>query len=217
MEIFSRRCRGGTKSTLRRVTIKCVTTWNAVYRDAEGSAALIIETSDGELRTVLRGVIHTGIDFDDLDFVDAELDVDFPVTLVENASPPCDAISRAHLTFGRPHLPHLYFTLHVGHDEVARSHGREGWFENELLDLQERLPQGAYLRTCLKCGLSDYSPYGTMMSGSLACFRDNAEAYRAVNDKQSLFAIWDSNTEFVRETHVCEKFKLRRPGAGYRG
>ncbi|MBA2544438.1 MAG: hypothetical protein H0V17_32650, partial [Deltaproteobacteria bacterium] len=85
------------------------------------------------------------------------------------------------------------------------------------LDLQQKLPEGGYLRACIGCGLSDYSPIGNGLFGGLACFRETKTAYRAVSTKTGLFAIWDSLTEFVQETYVCPEFERRRPGAGYRG
>jgi hypothetical protein len=36
---------------------------------------------------------------------------------------------------------------------------------------------------------------------ALACFRDNKAACQAVSGKRELFQVWDTRTEFVRETH----------------
>jgi hypothetical protein len=97
------------------------------------------------------------------------------------------------------------------------SAGRSGWFEHELLDLQGQLPTGSYLRACISCAFSDYSPYGSPMFGGLACFRDNKAAYRAVKTKGDLFSVWDTMTEFVQETYVCPEFERFIKETGYRG
>lgn len=97
------------------------------------------------------------------------------------------------------------------------SAGTSGWFEDELLDIQRKLPAEVYLRACIGCGLSDYSPYGHGLFGNLACFRATKAAYRSVTNKHGLFAIWSSATGYVQETYLCPEFERRRPGTGYRG
>jgi hypothetical protein len=92
-----------------------------------------------------------------------------------------------------------------------------GCFRDELLDLQKQLPPDTYLKTCINCAFSDYSPAGHGCFGGLACFRDNKAGYAAVASKWDLFRIWNSMTEFVQETHVCPEFERRRPNTGYRG
>lgn len=99
-----------------------------------------------------------------------------------------------------------------------RSKGTSGgFFEDELRDIQQALPEGAYLKACISCALSDYSPAGNGLFGTLACFRGNKAAYRQITGKYDLLAIWDTMTEFVQETYLCPEFKPRRLGAGYRG
>jgi hypothetical protein len=97
------------------------------------------------------------------------------------------------------------------------SSGTFGWFEDELLDIQRQLPDGNYLRACITCAFSDYNPGGHGLFGGLACFRGNKSQYLAVKNKQDLFAIWDTMTEFVQETYLCPEFQLRHRGTGYRG
>jgi Zinc-binding dehydrogenase len=63
----------------------------------------------------------------------------------------------------------------------------------------------------------DYSPAGSGLSGDLACFRDNKAAYLEVSGKRELFQVWDTLTEFVRETHLCPHYARRSAHAGYRG
>ena len=95
--------------------------------------------------------------------------------------------------------------------------GKTGWFEGEMLDLQRQLPSDCFLKACINCAFSDYSPYGHSLFGWLACFRNNKIGYRDVSCKDVLFDVWDTMTEFVPETHLCPEFEKRMPGTGYRG
>lgn len=97
------------------------------------------------------------------------------------------------------------------------SEGKTGWFEGEMLDLQVKLPPGTFMKACINCAFSDYSPYGHGLFGLLACFRGNKAGYRAVTCKDDLFDVWDTMTEFVQETYLCPEFERRAPGTGYRG
>jgi hypothetical protein len=101
--------------------------------------------------------------------------------------------------------------------QTFSSEGRTGWFEGEMLDLQGKLPPGTFMKACINCAFSDYSPYGHGLFGGLACFRGKKAGYRAVTGKDDLFAVWDTMTEFVQETHLCPEFERRAPGTGYRG
>jgi hypothetical protein len=90
-------------------------------------------------------------------------------------------------------------------------------FEQALLDIARKLPEGMYMKTCFFCSFSDYSPAGSGLFGTLACFRDNKQAYLAVQSKHALFEIWDTLTGSVQETYHCDEFERRKPGTGYRG
>jgi hypothetical protein len=111
---------------------------------------------------------------------------------------------------------HLGLTLHL---EGAQFQSQGGWsvFEDEFHDLQHQLPDHVLLKCCWGCAFSDYSPAGSDVFGSLACFRGNKRGYLGVRDKEQLFAIWDTRTEMVEETYLCDEFAPRVPGTGYRG
>ena len=109
----------------------------------------------------------------------------------------------------------LALSIHVGR-QAFRSAGTKGWFEDELLSLQSSLPPGTYLKACINCAHSDYSPYGHRMFGGMACFRNLKEEYSQVKDKFDLFRILDK-AEVVQETFLCQEFEKRLPGTGYRG
>ncbi len=210
------------------------------YLDAHGSEAIEIVNDHTTLRTSIRGLDFAGHDFDGLapladetavraagftlangDLCACELRWEMPVML-GTAGENQVARLAAHLILGNPtptggiDREDLQLRLVSSHG-VIDSAGTSGWFEDELLDIQRKLPTDVYLRACIGCGLSDYSPYGHGLFGSLTCFRGAKAAYRSVSSKQDLFAIWESATGYVQETYLCPEFERRRPGTGYRG
>jgi hypothetical protein len=88
--------------------------------------------------------------------------------------------------------------------------------ESGLVKLQTLAPE-LHFKTCYGCGLSDYSPGGQDLFGTLMCFRDANDDYRRVQTKWDLFALSPRVTEAVQETHVCAEWERRKPGTGYRG
>jgi hypothetical protein len=210
------------------------------YRDRRGEVATFIRNDGKTLSMIVRRVEFSGPDFDSLSparnadpsdlatftlakgdlcscLFEAEMTV--PVVVRER---PDKATLRVRLELGDPRpdggidRETLSLVLCVG-DEGVESGGTSGWFEGELLDIQRQLSPDAFIKACINCAFSDYSPYGHGLFGSLACFRDNKAAYLSVKSKDDLFRIWDSMTEFVQETYLCPEFTRRVPGAGYRG
>lgn len=110
----------------------------------------------------------------------------------------------------------LRLTLSRADTQVAGS-GRSGWFEDELLEIQQQLPAGTYLRACINCQYSDYSPTGHMMFGDMMCLRSVKDAYLAARTKNELWPVFKRSDGRVQETHVCDEFVRRIPGTGYRG
>ncbi len=207
-----------------------------VYRDAHGELVGELETDGRHLTAVIDGVRFAG-------WLDS-LEPTEPTTLPPRFVLAAGGLSSCVLTFALPitvlaagrELPaSLGVELELGaprpdqgldrervvlelavEERHVRSSGRSGWFEDELVEIQRACPD-LRLVTCFGCGLSDYSPYGHGLFGNLMCFRGNKVAYRAVQSKQDLFAIIDTVTEQVQETHVCAEYEPRVPGAGYRG
>jgi len=217
-------------------------THGATYRDAHGELATVL-TNDGVLlRLTLAGVELSGGDFDALEVVGApdpaalarftfldgslcafalafELPIavvahglDVPATLAVQVEigPPQASLSGTHrsLAFERVRL-----VLAVVDQRYAAS--ADGSFEYALEELRRGVPPGWYLKVCYGCALSDYSPGGSGLFGTLMCFREHKAAYRRVTSKAALFRIgWGPS---VQETHVCPEYEPRLPGTGYRG
>lgn len=216
------------------------TTYPARYKDRFGEEATTI-LNDGEALTmIVRGVRFRGTDFDSFEPQDvpdpAQLssftflheslcycvigaDILVPVVAPTGI---VDGLLTFELELGEP-LPtgqmdreRLKLRLVFGGQNFS-SDGKTGWFEGEMVDLQGKLPPGTFMKACINCAFSDYSPYGHGLFGGLACFRGNKAGYRAVAGKDDLFDVWDMMTEFVQETHLCQEFERRVPGTGYRG
>jgi hypothetical protein len=213
------------------------------YQDAQGEEDTIMENDGKQLRMVVRGVEFVGSDFDglepSLDPADPRLAsftlharslcachlawvMPLPVVVGEEL---LEGQVQVDLELGQPRpegnrgidQETLRLCFSFGGASFWSKGTSGGFFEDELRDIQQALPEGAYLKACISCAFSDYSPYGNGLFGCLACFRGNKAGYRQVNGKHDLFAIWDTMTEFVQETSLCPEFEHRRPGAGYRG
>jgi Family of unknown function (DUF6304) len=216
------------------------TTYPARYKDRFGKEVTTILNNGETLTMVLRGVRFQGNDFDAFEPEDVtgpvqlasftylhgslcccviEADIPIPVVMPTGT---VDGLLTFVLELGGP-LPtgqmdreqlKLWLTVK---EQTYSSEGKTGWFEDEMLDLQKKLPPGTFMKACINCAFSDYSPYGHGLFGGLACFRGNKAGYRGVSSKAALFKIWDTMTEFVQETYLCPEFEKRAPGTGYRG
>lgn len=95
-------------------------------------------------------------------------------------------------------------------------------FKEQLLEIQEQLPMGIFIRSCLTCEKSDYRPdrrhfEGKRILGTLACFRDNLHGLLKVRTDEEYAEVWDSLTGFCRETSDCSEYQRRTSGRGYHG
>ncbi len=90
-------------------------------------------------------------------------------------------------------------------------------FENSLLRIQKQLPDGVFIKSCITCLYSDYSPYGNGMFGSMMCFRNIKAEYIKVKSKKDFWSVYKREDRWVQETYLCSEFERRIPGTGYRG
>ena len=215
-------------------------TYPATFRDSLGEVHTSIHNDGTSLSMKVRGITFTGSDFDALEapeeidvanlshfrlhsnclcscFIDLQIPI--PV-LTRNAIENGLLFARIELGDLRPdgglNGERVGLELRFGDDSFT-SKGTSGWFEGELLDIKNQLPDDTFMRACIDCAFSDYHPAGSGMFGCMACFRDNKEAYLSVQSKLDIFRIWDTMTEWVQETYQCPEFQRRTPGTGYRG
>jgi hypothetical protein len=203
--------------------------WPTRYRDERGEVVTAIQ-NDGDVLTMkIRGIEFHGIDFEGftpphevdrsicalkrgcLSYCTLQVDIPVPVVLGADTE---DGILSAHLKLGDgpatgqrdPEV--LVLELRFDAHRFS-SRGKSGLFEAETCDIQKQLPSEAFLKACVNCALSTYSPYGTCLFGRLSCFRGNKQAFLSVKDKDDLLAIFDTQTEFVQETYLCPEFQRR--------
>ena len=210
------------------------------YADAYGTEAISI-TNDGEtLRMTLRGLEFSGSDFDDLRPSEAVTpEQRRRVPLHHDRLCSCRLECRILLPVwdhGRQRQGELVVALVLGdpapHGGLDRqelrltlaysegrfsSSGKAGVFEDDLLHIQAQLPDGVYMKACINCLYSDYSPYGQGMFGTMLCFRNHKAAYLKVTSKDDFWSIHDDPDRMVQETYLCPEFERRVPGTGYRG
>ncbi|HUX98643.1 MAG TPA: DUF6304 family protein [Candidatus Deferrimicrobium sp.] len=217
------------------------TAYPARYIDDLGEEIVQIWNDGKELTVEIRGVQFYGPNFDSLeptgnpspelldkftlylsqDLCNCKILCDIPITLILG-SEKISSILTMNLVLGKPDPPRgidkedLMLELKYKDKKIV-SFGKSGWFEDELLDLQRKLPINAYLLCCFNCAFSDYHPVGHGLFGSMMCFRDNRENYFTVKTKADFFAIEGSMTELVQEIYSCPEFHKRIPGTGYRG
>ena len=219
----------------------CLTNhYPTIFTDANGIEETTI-VNDGEvLRMVLRGVAFEDTMFDSFEPVegtDSRLLREF--TLNRNELCSCRfkfVISIPVIVNGRDSTGSLLCSLNLGppgntggietetlkivlnHEgrEYASS-GTSGWFENELIDIQKELPSDMFMKACINCQFSDYSPAGHGFFGCMYCYRNIKSEYLKVKTKQDFFQILQKAERSVQETYLCEEFERRVPGTGYRG
>jgi len=213
--------------------------WSGWYRDRYGSERVRIDNDGRRLSIRIRGVDFAGEDFDALEPVgdvaqDASFSLsggclcscliewDVPVPVVAGGVE-MDGVLRCRLVLGDPvgrggglDAEELTVAFHTA-GSIYTTERPYGFFEDALEDIHRQLPVNTYVKACIACGLSDYSPAGSDLFGGLACFRDVKDAYRRVRTKRDIFALWNSRSEYVQETFLCPEFERRGVDAGYRG
>lgn len=214
--------------------------YQGTYTDRSGVEPITIRNDGRVLRTTIRGVSFLGRDFDGLSPEEGAppeglssftLQQGELCSCVIEFDMPVPVFAGGEITEGRLHVrldlgepadnggidrETLGLSLTVAGD-TFNGGGKSGWFEDELSELQAALPEGTYMKACINCAFSDYSPFGHGLFGTLACFRDNKEGYLSAKPKGDIFRVWGTLTEYVQETYLCPEFRRRRPGTGYRG
>jgi hypothetical protein len=90
-------------------------------------------------------------------------------------------------------------------------------FELGLDIIKENLSPNYKLKCCYGCAFGDYNVAGQSFFGSMMCFKNIKEKYLAVKDKGQYIDIMFNSDRAIQETYLCEEFKEREKGTGYRG
>lgn len=221
-------------------TADIIDTYAARYCDARGVEQTIIRNDSSTLSMELRGVQFTGSDFEAFEpdqkatsnqlaefslhhnsLCSCRVECEISVTIsVEGRVRPATLFVDLTIGDAKPNgaLDRVDLKLKIVTEfgEYSGS-GRSGYFEHELLEIQSQLPSGVYIRACINCLYSDYSPYGNGAFGGMMCFKNRKSEYLKVKSKLDFFSIHDQFERFVQETYLCDEFERRVSGTGYRG
>ncbi len=211
----------------------------ASYFDTHGSVATTIANDSETLRLTLRGVEFVGRDFDSLEpngaapeqlrqfaldqgcLCSCRIECQIPIPVHDHGKLLGGALS-VKWVLGDPtpngllDRDQLRIILEYDGRQIAGS-GKSGWFEDELLGIQAQLPEGVFIKACINCLYSDYSPLGHGLFGSMMCFRNLKAEYLKVRTKREFWSVHGRQERFTQETYLCPEFERRIPGVGYRG
>ena len=213
--------------------------WKFEYTDYRGTEFTELFNDGSHLKTFIRGVEFEGIDFESLEVCETSRITD-RITVWQNQLCDCvinceipiqiqtidnlvDTTLRIEYTLGKPQsdgksLDEYSLIISLQYDNATYTGDtKSGYFEDEINRIQAQLPGNVFIRCCLNCMFSDYSPYGGGSFGSMLCFKNHKEEYVKVRCKADLWAIHDDFDKQVQETYICGEFLRRVKGIGYRG
>ncbi len=214
--------------------------YNVIYSDISGSQNAVMENDGITIRLFVGNSIFSGRDFDSLELSQDEiLNGEPKYTLNDGVLCGCtlqfgidvklvvdgictNSVVNVMLILGTPvgngGISEESIQLSLSHaGKTYTGKGKSGWFEGELEEIQSQLPNGVYIRSCINCMYSDYSPYGHGLFGSMMCFKNIKDEYVKVTTKDGFWSVHDRYDRLVQETYVCDDFIRRTKGVGYRG
>jgi hypothetical protein len=213
------------------------------YEDRQGREAIVWRAEPSnrgrvpgyEFRTVIRGTLFWGYDFDGLEPADRDAAKTAGFSLSQGGDLgdciltgelPCSVNEAGRIVAGvvlfrldlyprhgaDAYSPkNLQLTTMIGGERFEVT---DDWFEDGVLRLDKALPPEVQLVCCVTCLFSDYSPGGHGLMG-MSCHRDAKQQYLAVKSKRDYWSV--PVTEEVMETYLCPQYQRRVPGTGYRG
>lgn len=212
----------------------------AKYSNDHFSEDTIIKNNGETLSVVIRGLEFTGNDFDSLSPVvdltpeqqkylplwndclcSCHIGCEIPIPIYDQGQESSGKLF-IRLDLGDPaengglDSEKLKIVLDYKNQSFTGS-GAGSWFEDELLEIQRQLPEGIFMKACINCLYSDYSPFGHGLFGFMMCFRNLKSEYTKVTTKVEFWSVHDRFDRMVQETYLCSEFERRIPGTGYRG
>ncbi|MCB0155402.1 MAG: hypothetical protein KDF65_11455 [Anaerolineae bacterium] len=209
-----------------------------VYKDRLGKIIGSMTNDGEEVRVFLGKWEFVGTEFNDLEpknkealpdrfnlhhnaLCDCTFDFKMPI-LINNKQKLMQSELSVMVKLGKPDsrggLDNEEYRISLTYDGTqVYSSGKSGWFEDELLEIQKQMSKKVFIKSCINCQFSDYSPYGHGAFGAMMCFRNLKQEYNKVQTKTDFWKIHDRYDRFVQETFICDEFQRRVPGTGYRG
>lgn len=209
--------------------MKTITFFPTTYSDKFGKETTIIQNDGKTLLMAIRGIEFVGSMFDDFEpkhieksdfnsFVfnrgvlcSCEINCEIPVYIAIEGNT-IESKLHAYIELGGPRsngsIEYEKIRLElVLNDKSFISPGENGWFDDELRELNALLPNNAYLKSCYTCAFSTYNPAGYGAFGCLACFRNNKKGFSTIKNKTELLHLFNKQTETVQETWLCPEYK----------
>ena len=205
------------------------TAFPTTYRDKFGTETTVIQNDGKILLMTLRGIEFVGSMFDDFEpknpenadlnsfafnhgyLCSCEIDCEIPVqiSVAGNAS---ETKLQAHIELGGPKsnggIEYEKIRLELLVNEKSyQSSGLNGWFDDELREIQNLLSNDVYLKSCYTCAYSCYHPAGFGAFGCLVCFRSHKQEFWAIQSKSELMNFLSKQTEVVQETWLCPEYE----------
>ena len=208
-----------------------ITFFPTTYRDNLGKEAAVIQNDGKNLSMTIRGVKFAGSMFDNFEPQNAdveeaglnsfslhngylcscEIDCEIPIHIIVSGNI-IESKLYAHIELGKPKpndgIKYERIRLELLlYGKIYKSLGMSGWFDDELREIQNLLPNDVYLKSCYTCTFSAYHPAGYGTFGCLACFRNNKKEYLKIQNKIELINFFSQKTETVQETWLCPEYK----------
>lgn len=200
--------------------------YQGTYRDQYGEEAIIIRNDGKDLWTTIRGVeLVTRWFFDDVEMDEEKhpnppplaifgtenvywwtLTCSIPIPVVTDSGEICapliakiEKTKTANEPYGQ-----LYLTLILEINGQKYEHKDKFFFDDVLLKMQNKMPVGWYVKSCVNCYLSEPQPSGGPAFLNLGCFRRNRERLkwaRSFNySKPYIFQIWNEKPEEYKKS-----------------
>lgn len=206
--------------------------YKTIYSDKYGTEKAEIQSDGSEMKITLRGIDFEGTCFEILegeidkekfdyqeyegngnlgDLINCKFQVEIPIKLIDNKHEFTETV-HAEVQTEENDDHGVFLRLSINKTTISNTK-KFGWFEGALIDIQKQLPKNVKIKTCLSCKYSHYSPFGSSMFGNLYCFKKLKERTAKVNDKISLFDIWEiaykeNKLYYVQETFDCEEHEF---------
>ena len=94
--------------------------------------------------------------------------------------------------------------------------GQSSDFESAFDQIRDQFSENYQFKNCYGCMYGDYGVAGNSSFGMMLCFVNQKEQYKAVTNKNEYIGLTE-DIERVQEIYLCDKFEIRKKGAGYRG
>lgn len=206
--------------------------YKATYEDKFGTVNSEFQSNRSKLKIELRGIEFSGNCFEALegkidkekfeyvefkdekekgDLTNCRFNLEIPLSIIRGKNE-ITKLLQTEVQLGESENYGITMKIESGINSVYTSK-RFGYFEDAIIDIQNQLTNEEKIKCCLSCKLSHYSPYGNGMFGYLFCFKKIKDKTNHIEDKDSLFDVWeiedkDNKVYSVQETHVCEEHEF---------